>query len=146
MSTDQNKELIRRGFEEGINKRNLAYFEESIGENYVNHSMPAPSPGPEGFKQVIGMFVAGFPDIQITLEDVIGDGDRVCTRGFWRGTHTGEFMGIPATGRKIEIPYMDMWRIENGKAVENWVQMDMMMMMHQLGLMPEEMADEENEG
>ena len=147
MSADQNRETVRRIFEEGINNRNFTYFDEAIAPNYANHSMPAPSPGPEGLRQVVGTFVSGFPDMQITLEDLIADGDRVCTRGAWRGTHTGEFMGIPATGRKIEVPYIDIWRMENGKAVDNWVQMDMMAMMHQLGLMPEEMEeDQENQG
>ena len=137
MSTDQNSEIIRRGFEEGINQRNFACFDELIGENYVNHSMPAPSPGPEGFRQVVQMFIAGFPDMQVTVEELIADGDSVATRGYWRGTHNGDFMGIPATGRKIDVPFIDWWRLENGKAVENWVQMDMMRMMQQLGMMPE---------
>jgi steroid delta-isomerase-like uncharacterized protein len=143
MSTDQNKEIIRRGFEEGINKRNYAYFDETIGENYVNHMMPQAT-GPEGLKQIVGGFVAGFPDMQITVEDLIAEGDRVATRGFWRGTHTGDFMGIPATGREVTLPYIDVWRLENGKAVENWVSMDMMAMMKQLGLMPEPAGQENN--
>jgi predicted ester cyclase len=60
----------------------------------------------------------------------------VVTRGVFAGTHRGDFMGIPATGRKVSIKYLDIWRLENGKAKENWVQMDMLGMMQQLGVIP----------
>jgi predicted ester cyclase len=136
MSTEENKALIRRGFEEGINQRNYDIFDETIASNYVNHSMPAPAPGPEGFKQVINMFIAGFPDLQVELEDVLAEGDKVSTRGVMHGTHTGLFNGIAPTGKTIAITYIDSWRIEGGKAVENWVQLDMMGMMQQLGVIP----------
>lgn len=136
MSTESNKALIRRGFEEGINRRNLKVFAEVIGPTYVNHNMPAPGPGPEGFKQVVAAFTTAFPDLHITLQDVLADGDRVVTRGFFDGTHQGTFMGVAATGKRVHVSYMDMWRIENGKAVENWVEMDMLGLMHQLGAPP----------
>jgi steroid delta-isomerase-like uncharacterized protein len=136
MSTEQNKTLIRRGFEEGINGRNLDYFTQAIAPTYVNHNMPVSDPGPEGFKQVIAMFVNAFPDMQITVEDVIGEGDKVATRGTWRGTHQGDFMGIPATGKSVTVTYSDIWRLENDKAVENWVQMDILGLMQQLGVAP----------
>ena len=136
MSVEQNKTIIRRGFEEGINQNKLHIFADVIGPTYVNHSMPTPVPGPEGFKMVIGMFRAAFPDLHITLEDVLGDGDKVTTRGYFTGTHQGDFNGIPATGKKVKVSYIDMWRIENGKAAENWVQMDMIGLMQQLGVMP----------
>jgi predicted ester cyclase len=136
MSAEANKALIRRGFEEGINRRNYHIFDEIIAPNYVNHSMPAPAPGSEGFKQVIGTFIAGFPDMQVEVQEMIAEGDKVATRGVLRGTHTGTFNGIPPTGRTIAMNFMDSWRIEGGKAVENWVQLDTMGLMQQLGLMP----------
>jgi predicted ester cyclase len=136
MSVEQNKANVRRGFEEGINQNELHVFEELIGATYVNHSMPAPVSGPEGFKMVIGMFRAAFPDLHITLEDVLGEGDKVATRGYFTGTHQGEFNGIPATGKQVKVSYIDLWRIENGKAIENWVQMDMLGLMQQLGVIP----------
>ena len=134
--TEHNKALIRRGFEEGISKGNLKVFEDIIAPNYVNHNMPAPAPGVEGFKQVIGMFRTAFPDMQVTVEDEVAERDRVATRGVMRGTHKGEFMGVPATGKQVAVQYIDIWRLENGKAVENWVQMDMLGMMQQLGVIP----------
>jgi predicted ester cyclase len=136
MSSEQNKTNIRRGFEEGINQRKLAVFDELLAPNYVNHSLPAPMPGPEGMKAVVGMFLAGFPDFQVVVEEIVADGDVVCTRGHFTGTHTGDFQGIPATGRSINASYIDMWRLEAGRAVENWAQLDMLGLMQQLGVIP----------
>lgn len=136
MSTESNKALIRRGFEEGMNQRKLNVFDEFVGAAYVNHNMPAPGPGPGGLKQVLAMFVEAFPDMQITVEQSIGEGEKVCTQGTWRGTHKGAFMGVPATGKAVKVGYIDLWRFENGKAVENWVQMDLLGLMQQLGVVP----------
>ena len=67
---------------------------------------------------------------------MLGEGDKVVTRGTFTGTHQGEFNGIPATGKKVKVSYCDIWRVENGKCVENWVQMDMVGLMQQLGVIP----------
>jgi len=136
MSTEENTTRVRRGFEEGINQKKLDVFDELLAPNYVNHNMPAPAPGPEGFKQVIGMFYMAFPDMHITMEDEFGEGDTVGTRGYMTGTHQGEFMGIPQTNKPIKVEYIDLWRVENGKFVDNWVQMDMLGLMQQLGVIP----------
>ena len=136
MSTEQNKAIVRRVFDEIVNKGYLAVADELIAADYVNHNFPAPAPGAEGFKQVTTMFRSAFPDIVVTLEDEFAEGDRVVTRGVFVGTHTGDFMGIPATGRKVSIKYLDIWRLENGKAKENWVQMDLLGLMQQLGVIP----------
>ncbi|HEU5098806.1 MAG TPA: ester cyclase [Roseiflexaceae bacterium] len=136
MSTEHNTTSVRRGFEEGINQRKLAVFDELLAPNYVNHSMPAPMPGPEGLKAVIGIFLTGFPDFQVIVEQSVAEGDYVCTRGYFTGTHTGDFQGIPATGKSIRATYIDMWRFEAGKAVENWAQLDMLGLMQQLGVIP----------
>jgi steroid delta-isomerase-like uncharacterized protein len=136
MGAEEHKALVRRVFERGINERDDAALEEALAKDYVNHDMPAPSPGWEGFRQVIGMFRAGFPDMRVTLEDVLADGDKVTTRGFFTGTHEGDFMGVPASGASIRVSYIDIWRIANGKAVENWVRLDMLSLMQQIGAVP----------
>jgi predicted ester cyclase len=136
MSTEANKALVYRLFEEGLNKNNSRVIDELVGPNYVNHNFPAPAPGAEGFKQVIGMFQTAFPDMQVTVEDAVAEGDKVATRGYFTGRHHGAFMGIPATDMPIKVAYSDVWRIENGKLVENWVQMDLLGMMQQLGVIP----------
>jgi steroid delta-isomerase-like uncharacterized protein len=135
MSTAQNKALIERLFTEAINNRNFQVLSELLAPGFVNHSMPMPQPGPEGFKAVIDGFIGAFPDMQINLERIIGEGDLVVTAGHWTGTHKGNFMGIPATNKKVNIGFMDIWKIENEKAVANWVQMDNLGIMQQLGAM-----------
>jgi steroid delta-isomerase-like uncharacterized protein len=136
MSQETNKALVRRVFEDAMNQRRLDLLDELIAPTYVNYDMPAPAPGPEGLRQVVSMFFTAFPDMQITLDDVIAEGDRVSTRGSFRGTHQGEFMGIPATGKVISVQYQDHWRLENGRAVENWVRLDLLGLMQQLGVVP----------
>jgi predicted ester cyclase len=135
MSAEENKAIIRRGFE-AMNTKDLSVFEEIMAPGYVNHDMPAPAPGPEGFKQIIGAFFSAFPDMHIHLEAQLSDGDLVANRGTFVGTHQGEFMGVPATGKQVTVQFMDMWRLENGQAVENWVRLDMMGLMVQLGVVP----------
>jgi predicted ester cyclase len=133
---DSNKAAVRRLFEQGINEGDSAVIDELLADGYVNHDMPAPAPGPEGLKQVVGQFRAAFPDMRVVVDGVLGEGDAVCTRGHLEGTHEGEFMGVPATGRRITVKYIDIWRMEGGKAVENWVQMDLLGLMQQLGAIP----------
>jgi predicted ester cyclase len=136
MSTEQNKANVRRIFEEGINKQDLGVLREVISPTYVNHNMPAPAPGAEGLIQVVGMFQQAFPDFNVTVEGVIGEGDLVASRGYFTGTHRGDFMGIPATGKPINVGYHDLWRVAGGKCEENWVILDMMTLMQQLGVIP----------
>ena len=128
------KAIIKKIFEDVLNNNNLSTADEILHPEYTNYSMPAPSKGPEGFKQVIGMFKNAFPDLHITLEDIITEGDKIATRGYWTGTHKGDFMGIPATGKTVKVPYIDIWNAENGKLKENWVQMDMLGLMQQFGV------------
>lgn len=136
MSPEQNKALVRRIFLEAMNENRPELYDELIDQDYVNHDMPAPRPGIEGFKIVTQMFKAAFADFQVILAEELAEGDRVATRGYFTGTHAGEFMGVPATGKAIKVAFIDIWRIENGKAKENWVQMDMVGLMQQIGAMP----------
>jgi steroid delta-isomerase-like uncharacterized protein len=135
-SVDENKALVRRLFEKGMNEQDDSVVDEVLSAGFVNHDMPAPSPGPEGFRQVLGMFRAAFPDMKVNLEEVLGDGDKVVTRGAFTGTHKGEFMGVPASGASINIKFIDVWRIEGGKATENWVRLDLLGLMQQVGAVP----------
>jgi steroid delta-isomerase-like uncharacterized protein len=128
--------IHKRIFEEGFNQHNMSMVDELISPDYVNYDMPAPAPGREGFKQVMGAFFSAFPDMKVTIEGVVAEGDTVASRGVVHGTHRGEFQGIPPTGKQLTVKYMDMWRFVDGKAVENWVQMDMLGLLQQLGAIP----------
>ena len=137
MSTEQNKALIRRLFEEGFNQNQPDVFDELIAPNFVIYDAPpGMQHGREGFRQVVAMFRTAFPDLHVTFEEEFADGDVVIHRGCITGTHQGEFQGIPPTGKQVKMKTLDIWRVANGKAVENWVQMDMLGLMRQLGVIP----------
>jgi predicted ester cyclase len=136
MGTGDNQQLVRDIFERAINQRDETVFEEFIDPTYVNYDMPMPEPGPAGMRALMGGFFAAFPDMRIVIEQTLGEGDLVCTRGYFEGTHQGDFMGVPATGNTVNVKYMDLWRVADGKAVENWVRLDMLGMMQQLGVVP----------
>jgi steroid delta-isomerase-like uncharacterized protein len=136
VSTAENKTVIRRVFEEAINQGKLEILPELLAPNCVNHDMPLPTPGPEGFRQLLQQFLTAFPDMQIRLDDVLGEGNKVVTRGVMTGTHRAAFMDIPATGKPVSIQYIDVWRLENGKAMENWVRLDLLGLLQQLGAIP----------
>jgi len=100
LSTENNKTLMHRFFEEVFNKKNLAAIDEFIAHDEVDHTLPASLPGTrEGTKQAIGMYLAAFPDLHLTIEDMVAEGDKVITRFTSRGTQKRAFVGIPPTGR-----------------------------------------------
>jgi predicted ester cyclase len=136
MGASENQKLVREMFDRAINKRDLTVMDEFLDPKYVNYDMPAPEPGPGGMKALMQGFFTGFPDMCIVIEETVGEGDLVCTRGYFEGTHGGDFMGIPSTDKKVKVPYMDMWRLAEGKALENWVRIDMLGLMQQIGAVP----------
>ena len=131
-----NKQIVERLFNEGLNGKNFNLFEEFIAPGFAHHGTPDPQPGPAGFRNAIQLFMNGFPDMKVNVQEVVGEGDLVATRGYWTGTQKGEFMGIPATQKQIRVDYIDWWKFQNGKAVENWAQMDIPGLMAQLGVQP----------
>lgn len=138
MSTEENKIMGRR-FVEGIqsfwNTGNFDALEAIVSPDFVHHGPGLPS-DLAGLKQVLPAFRAAFPDLQITVEDIIAEGDRVFDRIFWRGTHQGELMGIPPTGKQVTVQEMHIGRIAGGKVVERWSQWDALGLMQQLGVAP----------
>jgi steroid delta-isomerase-like uncharacterized protein len=134
MSAEENKRVVKRLFSEGMNNRNLSIVDEVFDRRSLHHGFTYPVVGPEGFKELLNQFLNGFPDLNLTVERAVAEDDIVATRGTWTGTQQGEFMGVPATGKKVQVGYMDMWRMENGKCIENWVQMDIAGLMQQLGV------------
>ena len=134
MSTEENKAMHHRFGEELFNKGNFAVADELLATNLVDHNpFPGQAPGPEGVKQIATMLRAAFPDIHFTWDDKIVEGDKAVIRSTMRGTHKGEFLGIPATGKQVAVTGIDIVRIEGGKIVEHWGQQDTLGMMQQLG-------------
>ena len=135
MSTETNKTIIRRLLE-AINSDNEAAFLAVLAPDVVDYyAPPGLPPGREGWNMNRKMFRTAFPDGHWHEEDLFAEGDRVVRRYILRGTHQGEFFGIPATGKAISVSNMHIMRLIDGKIVERWGHGDDMGMMRQLGAM-----------
>jgi predicted ester cyclase len=131
--SDKNKMQIRRVIEEAYNRGDLGVVDEVASSELVIHASSEEIRGPEGAKQYIVALRAGFPDLRLTIEDQIAEGDMVVTRWTARGTHMGTFQNVSATGRKIWLSGTDIDRIIGGKVVECWAHVDELQLMRQLG-------------
>jgi steroid delta-isomerase-like uncharacterized protein len=138
MSTEENKAAERRFYAEVWVKHNLDVVDELVAPDVVEHNplFPGQGPGREGFRQTLNMVFSAFPDAQSTIEDLIAEGDTVVVRWTGRGTHRGEFMGIPPTNKQMTSAGIDIIRYEGGKRVETWRQWDALGVMQQLGVVP----------
>lgn len=136
--SQQNKMLIRRAVEEVWNRGNYAVLDEIVARDFVIHAATPGDEihGPEGAERFLVMLRAAFPDIHFTIDDQFADGDRVATRWTARATHTGEFQGIPPTGKQISLTAIDIDRIADGKVVECWTNSDDLGLLQQLGVVP----------
>lgn len=134
--SEHNSMLVRRAIEEVYNQGNLAVVDEIVTRDVVIHSSSEEIHGPAGVKQYVAMLRAAFPDFHMTIEDQIADGDRVVTRWSAHGTHSGEFQGIPPTGKHGTMTGIDIDRIANDKVVECWVNSDDLGLLQQLGVIP----------
>jgi steroid delta-isomerase-like uncharacterized protein len=137
MSSEQNKTIVRRAFEEPW-KGSLEIVDELYASNYVGHdpSMPEPLRGPKGVKEFISTYRAAFPDARITVEQQLAEGGLVATRWIGRGTHKGELMGIQPTGKQVTISGLTISRLVDGKVVEEFQNWDTLGMMQQLDAIP----------
>ena len=135
---EENRQIITRYFEEVWNQGNLDALDDLIAPDYVNHSpgTPNPAPGASGLKPIVAALRQGMPDVEFTICDMVITPDKVAVRVVMTGTHTGDFFGIPPTGRRVAVNQLQIERIENGKLVEHWRQTDDLGMMRQLGLIP----------
>jgi predicted ester cyclase len=136
MFVEENKALIRRYFEAidaACSSGNADVLEGFLAPDFVTHNpFPGMAPGIEGAKRVFMMFVAASPGRHV-IEDLIAEGDKVVGRITAYGTHEGELLGIPRTGKPMRMTAMTMWRIANGQIVEHWSEMDTLGLLQQLG-------------
>jgi predicted ester cyclase len=136
MSTEENTQLVLRWREEAYEKKNLNVIDELHAPDYVGHIVGAPGPirGREALKQLFAAYFAAF-DIHVSSEFLIAEGDMVVVRDTYRLKHKGEFQGIPPTGKELSVTGTDIYRIVNGRFVEQWVEADMLGLMQQLGVL-----------
>ena len=136
MSTEKNKDVASRWYEEVFNTGNVELINELFATNFVERDPSNPVPGLEGVRQLVMMYRSGFPDLHITIEDWVVEGDKVAARFTARGTHKGPLMGVPPTGKQTTITGIDILRFENGKIAEHWGNQDLLGMLQQLGAIP----------
>lgn len=122
-TTEHNKALVRAHYEATVNSFDPAAIDEQVAEDFYDHAAGAQL-GPEGVKTHIRRMLTVFPDLHVSLEDVVAEQDRVAVRATWRGTHREEFRGIPASGTVVEFTGMVFWRIAGGKIRERWASVD----------------------
>ena len=135
MSVEENKDIVRREAEEIFSQGNLDAVDKIYAPDYVGHEPTTPEGirGLEGAKQFAAAYRNAFPDLQLTVEDQIAEGDKVATRFTARGTHQGELEGITPTGNQVEMKGIVISRISEGKIAEDWTNFDALGMMHQIG-------------
>ncbi len=136
MSAEENKAMVRRIVEEALNKGDLAVVDEVIADSYIYHVPGNEIEGPEGFKQYVNMMRTALPDLNITVDNMVAEGDMVASRFTVRGTHRGELLGIAPTGRQVAITEAIFIHFEDGKEVEAWVYTNMLAIYQQLGVNP----------
>lgn len=134
----ENKAIVRRFYEEVVNNGNMTVAGELMAQDYIEHGSPAGQPsGIVGFQQFVAMVATAFPDLQVTVEDLIAEGDKVVARVTVRGTHKGTLMGsIPPTGKHATWTGIDIFQIASGKIVGRWNQRDLLGLMQRLGVIP----------
>jgi predicted ester cyclase len=136
MSTEENKAIVRR-YRAAHNANDLDALDAIVAQDIISHNaLPGLPPGLAGGKLAHQAFLAAFPDIRATTEDIFGEGDRIVERYVARGTNTGSFMGMAPTGKSINVGSMAIYRIANGKIVEHWGENDSTALMQQLGMLP----------
>jgi steroid delta-isomerase-like uncharacterized protein len=131
------KIMLRRFYNE-VGSGNFGVIDELVADDFIEHEeFPGLEPNKEGVKQFFAMLRSAFPNLRMEVHEMLADEDLVSARVTATGTHEGEFLGIPASGRRIEVQIFDMLRIRDGQVTEHWGIMDAMTMMQQLGAIPE---------
>jgi steroid delta-isomerase-like uncharacterized protein len=134
MPPSDNKALVRRFVDEAQTRGNLAAIDECLSPEFVDHSAPPGLPaGREGVRALFAALRHAFPDLRAEIHDQVAEADRVVTRKTLRGTHRGEFLGIPATGRAVSFAVIDVLRVRDGQITDHWNVVDRLHLLEQLG-------------
>jgi steroid delta-isomerase-like uncharacterized protein len=134
LSSERNKALIQRLFDEVLNAGNFGLLDQLIGASYVEHNPVAnQAAGAAGVRDRIRDLRKAFPDLRFVLDELVGEGEVVAARYHWQGTHKGTFLGIAPTGRRLSVRGMDFYRLEDGRVIEHWDVVDEFGMLSQLG-------------
>jgi steroid delta-isomerase-like uncharacterized protein len=132
---DTNGQHLAETYLAMLNTHESDLVDRFVAENYRNHNAYV-ADGREANRQFWTAFFTALPDLSATMEDLVISGDRVVGRFVYRGHHTGEFMGIPASGNPVEMRSIDIWRVEDGMFVEHWDELNLLEMFQQMGALP----------
>ncbi len=136
------KAVVRRFVEQVQDQHRLELVDELFDPKYIDHATPGGRPPAAGtdpvdsFKLFFSAMLRAFPDLRVTIEDQIAEGDKVVTRKMFRGMHSGDFMGVPPSGRRLELEVIDIFRVRRGRLAEHWAQLDVMAVLRQIGAVP----------
>ena len=137
MSTEENKAVIRRFWEKGLNEHSFETIAEILAPNYTNYFPGAPAPlNRETFQPTVEELFTAFPDLRIEVHETIAEGDAVAARYTLHGTHQGPFLGIPATGKRIAVPGIAYYHVQDGKMIDDYPGFQALSLMQQLGVVP----------
>jgi steroid delta-isomerase-like uncharacterized protein len=137
LGTGENADVVRRFVDEVITRGAIDAAEKFVWEDVVEQvPLPGQGPGLEGLKDILRAMRAGFPDLEFSIQEQISEGDKVASRFEWTGTHRGEFLGVPATGRQVKVWGMVIDRLEAGRIKDTRIIMDTLGLMAQLGVFP----------
>jgi steroid delta-isomerase-like uncharacterized protein len=136
MPIEENKAIVRKFFEEGPSKGNLSIADELLSPDFIIYGPLPASPGVEGINEIIITCRAAFEHLNVTIEDMIAENDKVVARFTARGIHKGNFMDLPATGKSIIMTGIEIFRIKDGKITEIWAEANLFGLMQQLGMIP----------
>lgn len=140
MAPVSNKELFTRYFDEVANGGNLDKADEIFAADYKHHDPANPDPrpmiGPQAVRDHLIGLKGAFPDLVFDVDDMVDNGSEIIVRWTARGTNTGDYFGIPASGKPIEITGMNTWATQDGMAIEGWVNRDDMLLLQQIGVIP----------
>lgn len=136
MGVDANKAVVRRFIERVFQDGDVAAVDELVAEDFVPHTWPSTGDGRGDLKRAMERVSKGLADAVFTIDDTIAEGDRVAVRLTASATQTGEFMGLPASGKRYTIAEIHVFRVRDGAIVEHWHQFDQLGLLRQLGAMP----------
>jgi predicted ester cyclase len=138
VSGEDNKRAVTEFVERCQNQHDLAFADEAFHPNFVNHYRPDGLPLPEtdrpasGFQTFYGSLLRGFPDATMEINEQLAERDLVATRKTFRGTHRSELWGLPPTGNRVELEFIDIFRISDGRLIEHWTSMDLDALRYQM--------------
>jgi predicted ester cyclase len=142
MTVEENKALVRRLYEDVVNTGNVDLLSDLVAADYIGHSPDVAdgfggiSEGVAALAGDVGVMRKMLSDMRVTVEDLVGSGDRVAVRGVTRGTHSGAVLGVPPTGNPVTMTWSAIYRVASGKIVESWHNADDLSSFQQLGIIP----------